>query len=418
MVDRYPEPVRKISRTTARRFLLAHHWLWPPRRLNGKRGVLAYIRRVGCIQYDPINITGRNPDLVLQSRISGYRPLMLEQLLYKDRKLIDGWDKMASIIDVQDWPYFSRFRAYMVESHGNPDNPPMTIAEKVLGALDNLGPLSSIDFKDEDRLDWAWGRPARLVRASLEVLYAMGDIGVHHKVNTRRVFDRIERLLPEEILQQGDPNQTVEAYHSWHVYRRVGGLGLANPGSGEMWGGMMKVDGTTRRDALTNLVETGQLITIEIEDVSGQTFFMRKKDLKLLSSVEREGTHPRGAAIIAPLDNLIWDRKSLKWIFDFDYAWEVYKPAAQRKYGYYVLPVLYGDQFVGRFEPKFDKKSRQLVIKDWWWESGHPPIKTMESALVDCIQAFGEYLNAGQIKLGDQVRGRHKMNWFPEKSGK
>jgi len=76
--------------------MLAHHGLYPPRKLMGKTGILDYIQHVGSIQFDPINIVGRNPDLVLQSRVLDYRPNLLDDLLYKERKLIDGWDKMAS----------------------------------------------------------------------------------------------------------------------------------------------------------------------------------------------------------------------------------------------------------------------------------------------------------------------------------
>ena len=99
-----------LSNQQARRFLLAHHRLWPPYELEGKAGALAYVRRVGCIQFDPLNIVGRNPDLVLQSRVSNYRPALLEELLYQDRRLLDGWDKNMSIYAVEDWPCFRRRR--------------------------------------------------------------------------------------------------------------------------------------------------------------------------------------------------------------------------------------------------------------------------------------------------------------------
>ena len=82
---------------------------------------------------------------------------------------------------------------------------------------------------------------------------------------------------------------------------------------------------------------------------------------------------PPAATFIGPLDNLIWDRDLIRWLFDFDYTWEVYKPAAQRKYGHYVLPVLYGDRFIARVEPIFDRKARVLTVVNWWWEVGVAP---------------------------------------------
>ncbi|HEY6675965.1 MAG TPA: crosslink repair DNA glycosylase YcaQ family protein, partial [Terrimicrobium sp.] len=106
-----------IRKAQARRFLLAHLGLWPPRQLRGKRGVLDYIRHVNCIQYDPINVVGQNPHLVLQSRVRGYKPAMLGALLYEDRKLLDGFDKQMSIYPIEDWPCFAYYRERMVQHY-------------------------------------------------------------------------------------------------------------------------------------------------------------------------------------------------------------------------------------------------------------------------------------------------------------
>ena len=100
----------QITRKQARRFLLGHQGLQPPHQYLGKPGILEYIRRVGCIQYDPLNIVGHNPELVLQSRVAGFRPDMLKELLYEDRLLLDGWDKQMSIYCLADWPYLRRWR--------------------------------------------------------------------------------------------------------------------------------------------------------------------------------------------------------------------------------------------------------------------------------------------------------------------
>lgn len=110
-----PDPI-VIDKPHARRFLLTHLGLLPPRQLHGKEGVLDYIRQVNCIQYDPINIVGQNPHLVLQSRVRGYRPSMLDALLYEDRRLIDGFDKQMSIYSAEDWPSFTYYRQQMARN--------------------------------------------------------------------------------------------------------------------------------------------------------------------------------------------------------------------------------------------------------------------------------------------------------------
>ena len=95
-----------LTKQQARRFILAHQGLWPPYQFEGKAGILDFISHVGCIQFDPLDIVGHNPELVLQARVSGFRSAMLQELLYEDRKLLDGWDKMMAIYCTQDWPYF------------------------------------------------------------------------------------------------------------------------------------------------------------------------------------------------------------------------------------------------------------------------------------------------------------------------
>lgn len=401
-----------ISRRDARRFLLAHHRLWPPRRLKGKESVLDYIRHVNCIQYDPVNVVGRNPDLTLQSRIIDYQPEFLDQLLYSDRKLLEGYDKVQSIYPLSDWPYFSHFRRRSREKHGGSDNPPMQIAAQVKDAIRQRGPLSSLDLKSDDRIDWWWGVKTSLPRATLEILYLMGEVGIHHRVNTRRVFDLIERLLPEDLLAAPDPNETLADYQVWHVLRRMAGLGIANPAGADHWLEMLDLKSSRRREILKGLVENGDLISIRIEGLQDRTFFIRRKDLETLRYVQNIRAPKARAAFLAPLDNLMWDRNMLRWVFDFDYVWEIYKPADQRKYGYYVLPVLYGDRFIARFDPAFNKKARILTIQDWWWEAGIKPDQSIARALLQAFSLFGTYLSAEKITLAEKLSNDESFTWL------
>ncbi|MBL7164108.1 MAG: YcaQ family DNA glycosylase [Anaerolineales bacterium] len=406
-----PPPSITIDKTSARRFVLARHHLWPPRQLSGKEGVRQYIRHVGGIQFDPINIVGRNPDLVLQSRVRDYRPGMLDELLYTDRQLLDGWDKMASLYSVEDWPYFARRRALMENYHGNPEKIVMQVAPDILGQIKENGPLCSLDFKGYEKTDWSWG-PTKASRAGLEGLYAMGHLGVHHRVNNRRYFDLTERLLSDDLLTTPDPNESDEQYEDWHVLRRVGAMGLAVPNAGEHWYGIVGVKTPERKQIITRLVERGDLVSVAVEDIPGKTFFMHSVDLPTLNTAQNAKDHQPGAAILAPLDNLLWNRKQNGWLFDFEYIWEVYKPKAQRQYGYYVLPVIYGDRFIARFDPSFDKKTRHLTIQNWWWEGGVQPDEEIETALYKCFQDFVKYLDASKLELGEAITTEKSLRWL------
>ena len=411
------EPTIKLTRLQARRFLLAHHSLWPPRKLKGKRGVIEFIRSVGTIQFDPINVVGRNADLVLQSRIRAYTPDLLQELLYEERKLLDGFDKVASIYETTDWPYFNRRRDRMRAEHGQPSNPVMKIADEVIEAIRAGGPKSSIDFKSGEKIKWNWGVNTSLPRACLEVLYAMGELVVHGRIGTRRYFELAERALPRDVFTAADPNLSTDDYQDWHVLRRVGGLGIANPAAGDWWLGMLQMNAGTRGAALERLAGRGDLIAVEIEDVPDRTFFIRARDEPTLNRVRRGRPPKPKAALIGALDNLMWDRNMLRWVFDFDYVWEVYKPVAQRRYGYYVLPVLYGDRFIARMDPSFDRERRELTINNWWWEKGIELDDEMQAALVGCFQEFMRYLQADRLVLGAKAKRKAAMSWVqPDRS--
>ena len=378
--------------------MLAAHGLLPPRNCEGKEGVLRVIRALKAIQFDPINVIGRNPDLVLQSRVVDYRPSMLDELLYEERRLLDGWDKMSCIYPVEDWPFFARQRKKMIEEHGNADDVPMQVAPDILEKIKQKGPQSSLDFKMDEKADWSWG-PAKTSRVALEALYAMGKIGIHHREGNRRYFGRIENLLPDGLLNAPDPNPTLEAYQTWHIRRRIASLKFAHAHAGVHWGGMIGVKTRRRRKLINELCRRGEIRAVGIEEMPERVFFIQDQDVDLLREGSSKREHPPEGAFIAPLDNLLWDRDLIQWLFDFEYAWEVYKPAKERTFGYYVLPVLYGDDFVGRVEPVFDRETRCLTIKDWWWEDGVQKTTEMREAIEDCLGDFMAYLGAEEVRL-------------------
>jgi hypothetical protein len=380
--------------------------------LEGKEGVLEFIHQRGCIQFDPINVVGRNHELVLQSRVRNFRPHQLEELLYRDRKLVDGWDKMASIFLTTDWPYFSRHRAHMREKYRIPSHPPMELVPLILKVIRDKGPQSSTQMRKVDEVSRLPGETKKLVRSSLDLLYATGELMIHHREGNQKVYDLSERLLPADLLFAQDPNLTTESYRDWHMMRRVGGIGLANPGAGEHWGGLLGMKRNERQATLARLVKKDKMVPVVVEGVPDRIFFLRSADISILEKLQSEEKLIPRAAVIAPLDNLIWDRSLMNWIFDFDYVWEVYKPKAKRKFGYYVLPVLYGDTFVARFDPSFEKEKGKLIIQNWWWEEGITMNPDMEAALISCFRDFMRYLGATQIQLHSPVKRDKSLHWL------
>jgi uncharacterized protein YcaQ len=399
-----------LTNQQARRFILAHQGLWPPHKLEGKSGVLDYIRRVGCIQFDPLNIVGHNPELVLQARVSDFRPTMLQELLYENRELVDGWDKMMSIYGVEDWPYFHRRREAARRRLGDGSRPATAILPQVRQEIEERGPLSSIDLDFDQTVDWSWA-PTRAARAALESMYFWGELVIHHKVHTRKVYDFARRHIPDALLSAPDPNETEEQFHDWYVLRRIGSAGLIWGRAGGAWLGMPGIKSKERKAALARLLEQGKVAEVRVEGII-PLLYMRSEDrLTLDEALDAEDLAPR-AVILAPLDNLIWDRRFVEELFGFHYRWEVYKPVAERQYGYYVLPILYGDRFVARFEPGQDKKSGALVIKNWWWESEVVPSEKMQADLCRCFSRFLGYLGADQLQMDSEVVERAGLDWL------
>ncbi|MFZ5966922.1 MAG: winged helix-turn-helix domain-containing protein [Bacillota bacterium] len=400
----------KITKEQARRFFLAHQRLWQPRRLEGKAGVIDYIGKVGCIQFDPLNMVGYNPDLVLQSRVKNYQPSLLQELLYSDRKLLDGWDKNMAIYAVEDWPYFSRYREEAHRSYGDASSPIHEILPEVRKTLEQHGPSSSIDFKFDTKVDWAWA-PTRISRAALESMYFWGELIIHHKIGTRRVYDFANKHLPSHLLSMADPNETMEQYYDWNVKRRIGAVGLLWGRPSDAWLGIKWMKSKERTEAFTRLLKNGELLTIEVEDIP-HSLSIRKEEIPLLDEIDKGVDKEPQASFIAPLDNLLWDRKLIQALFGFEYTWEVYKPVSERKYGYYVLPILYGDRFVGRFEPKLDKKTKKLEIINWWWEPDVTMTDSLKQALSSCLKAFIGYLGAKDIQLNAACSRKNKLGWL------
>lgn len=393
---------RKITKQQARRFLLASQDLLPPRLLRGKQGILDYIARVGCIQYDPLDIAGHNQELVLQARIDGFRPSLLDELLYGDRLLLEGWDKNMSIYRTQDWPSFGRVHAAAQQRLEHGDTCILQAIPAVRQAIAERGPLSSGDLAMPTIVDWSWS-PTTLSRAALESMYFAGELVVHHRTRTRKTYDLTERCLPRALLEAPDPHATQEAYQDWRILRRIGGIGLVWDRPGDAWLGMHHVPAAARTRSIQRLLRRGDLLRLQVEDMP-EPLYISADRAQLLDSVCRMKAVPRKAAILAPLDNLLWDRRLIRELFGFDYLWEVYKPAQERRYGYYVLPVLYGDRFIGRIEPRRDREKGVLCIDQQWWEQGVRRSAVMEKALEECLEDFGAFLGMQELRIAGTSR--------------
>lgn len=371
----------------ARRFLLRLHGLLGPRVLAGEAGVLAFVRQVGCIQYDPIDVCGQNAQLVLQSRVKGFQKPMLDKLLYTDRALVDYYDKEMSIWPAEDWPHFARQRARH-RAQGRSLEAVDAVCLQVLDHIGQNGPMCSRDLDLDDKVHWYWS-DTRLGRAALETLYFRGQLVVHHKKGTVKHYDLPHRHLPRALLEAPDPHGSAFAHTLWHVRRRIGAVGMLQCRRSDAFLGVEGIKGEGCRQAFAALLAAGEIAEAQVEGIP-QPFYILARDAPLLEEVLSGAAYRPRCALIAPLDNLMWDRRVIRLLFGFEYTWEIYTPPAKRRYGYYVLPVIYGDRFIGRIEPVRGKDG-VLRIKGFWPEDGRAPTGAAQKALDRALQDFAAF---------------------------
>ena len=382
----------QLSNGQARRYLTYLHF-----RSRGPR-LMDQVRGLRSMQFDPLNVVGRNPDLVLQSRIKKYKPTMLYDALYVDRLLMDGFDKCLCIYPVAEFPHFKRMREGQWTHFISPEVE--CVYSHIRVEIEARGPLCSDELGLDEKVDWPWG-PTKLARAALEGYWNIGKLILSHKKGVRRYYDLIERHLPEDILSAPDPHGSDEAYYQWLLKRRIDAVGLMWNRGSDAFVAMPGFTTAVRNRSFDALEVRGEIVRVEVEGID-RPLFLPAEDGPILEA-SLDAPEDKTMRFIAPLDNMIWDRNLIEALFGFRYRWEVYTPQVKREYGYYVLPVLYGDRFVARFEPEHFRGGA-LCIKHWWWEPGVRQTKGLLAAREKALKAFCAFLGADGCKIVEETR--------------
>ncbi len=314
-------PPLSISRAVARRYLVLRHFLAPSRSLPpGTASVERVVDRLGSLQFDPLEIAGRNHDVVLLARIAGYRREMTDELLYARRTLYETYNKGLSIVPTTDLPWHRATWDRAAETHVATTF--VEHGELVAELLDRIrrdGPLSATDVEPRASIEWYW-RPTNQVRAVLEALAEAGVLGLARRDGNRRVYDLAERLFPAELLAQRPPLEEQQRNRLLSRHRAHGLLGRG--GQGEIWIGIAR-DAATRSARRTELVEAGALVPVAIEGLRGERYLPGdERDLLDRAAAEvrvdgldrvadeawatgRPGGHDPGVTFLAPLDPLV-----------------------------------------------------------------------------------------------------------------
>jgi len=379
-----------LTNKQARQFLLRRHGLTGERIFKGKEGVMAFIKRAGCLQFDPVDICGRNADIALNSRVAGYTMPMLEELLYKERRLIDYFDKNLSIFPVEDYPVFVSEKpsgGYAEAYDACGGDAVQQIKPRIRQLIAERGQISAKDVDVDEKIIWHWGALTSLPRAALESMYFRGELVIHHKTGMNKSYAFAKDLLPAEILNAPPPFRTAEERQAWLVKRRIGAVGMIWNRSSDAFLGL-RLKPAQRAAAFGKLLADGEIFEAGVKDIK-EPFYVREDERAALEEVLSGGEYQNRAEFIAPLDNLLWDRRLIEALFGFVYRWEIYTPQNKRKYGPYTLPFLYGDNFAGRVD--ITRSGRALLINKVWTENGKPLTGKIKAAFEECAKRFADF---------------------------
>jgi uncharacterized protein len=403
-----------VAADAARRFLVARQMLAPARSIDGELdAVLEVFRRLGSIQFDPLSVAGRNHDLVLHARVAGYDPTWCD-LLYERRELFEAYNKGLSLVRTCELPWF--------RAPPSMESPPVLaehadVAEQVLERIRAEGALSALDFERRrgSPVDW-FGAPTNVVRAALEAYAATGVLGLARRDGNRRYYDLIERLLPADILARKVPLREQLRHKLLSRYRAHGLLGIG--GGGDIFGGLGPAKPDPEwpehpgRTALREeLVEDGELVPVAVEGVRGKRFVLREEADLLKAPPEP----PPSVAFLPPFDPLVWDRGLLGSLFGFDYVWELFVPPAKRRWGWYVLPILFRDRLVGRIEPRIDRAEASVRVLDLWWEDRFDPrrVEGFVDAMRAALRAYLRFAGASRLEWAPHLERERRLLLVP-----
>ena len=394
---------RVSLRAVAALFLERQHLDRPRRRRLTANSLLAFASDAGGIQLDSINVVDRAHYLTLWSRFGPYDKHALDRLVYRRRLLFEYWAHAACLVPADHFPSwrwvmngyaerprYSSWMRWVLENE-------QTVRD-VERAIHERGPLATADFEHPSpgKSGWWERKPAA---HALDYLWMSGRTLVHSRRHFQKRFDLAERVLPEAVLRAP---LAAEAFARWHLHQSLHAMGAATEADLRGYLTFPRFALAERRQAIGAMLETGEAVEVEVEAAPGSPapgrWLALSEDVSALRGAGR-GRPPRGTTILSPFDSLLWYRERVRRLFGFDYKIQVYVPVAQRRHGYYLMPILHDGQLIGRLDAKARREEGWLEVKrvafePWFAARGAPPAASWgrvdrDAALAGLVEALG-----------------------------
>jgi uncharacterized protein YcaQ len=344
--------------------LLKPEWTNFPKRAAGRskrsrKAALKVIQRFGYLQLDTVSISGaRSHAIVLMSRLDGFQPELGEELLQPGEPLFEYWGHEASWIPLEFYPLFE-FRRKEFHHHpwwGDLIGQYPKIAKELVERIRNDGPLRSLDMEGRGSSGW-WD--LKIAKRVATALWSDGTLAICERRNFQRFYDLTERVIPQKWRKVNVPAEKAVAEL---LLRALKGHGWAQTGTlTQTW--RLNNRKTIIQKALKRLVAKGAIYACDLKFGSKKlSGWIRPEDLELAHRLKSVRPRKDRGVLLSPFDPILWDRRRVQLLFNFDQVLEIFKPAAKRKYGYYCLPVLAGENLIARVDLKADRRKRRLKV--------------------------------------------------------
>lgn len=366
-----------IDIDTTRRFILGKQGLWPGRRWRGLTGTAQAMQAMEYLQLDPLQIIARSHDITLHSRVLDYTPGLWEEVTYKQRSFFDwgGWLAVRPMDELPHWRVIMHR-----ERDDGPDCDPRIrkmgrehaeAIEEMRAILREREIVSNRDFEMAARKRTQSYRGRKDSSLALYYLWRTGEVMTHHRENFERVYALTETVAPANLIHESSDDEA----DRFLIKKEISFYGLSRLQRTQD-AFHRGVPFSKKKQMCEALLADGDIIEVKVEGWK-PVHYALAGDADLLHNLSAGRVPPAWAPLetntteeavfLAPLDP-VSARGRAKILFGFDYVWEVYKPEHKRRFGYYTLPVLWGDRLVARFDSKLDRTTNTFVILGFWLE--------------------------------------------------
>ncbi len=372
--------------------------------------ILSTIRDIGYVQWDPVSVVAPSHVLSLWSRVGNFRPSDLDRLLWDQKKIFEHWTPMASLVLTEDYPlYLSLMRRYPASLTGSWRSHEVKarkflskheeLRRKMLKELEN-GPLQLSQFEDHlrTRREAEAFNPESDVSEMLFHLHMSGEVMVVGHRGNQNVWGLAEEFLPRWVDRKELTENEFENLSAQRAIRALGTATLSEVNYYFVRGRYRNLRGT-----LARLLEESTIHRVIVEGLgSRDERYVHEQDLRLLESMNSGGWQPR-MSLLPPFDNLICSTARTSKLFGFDYVREQFLPREKRRFGTYVLPILWGDKLIGRIDPQMDRKEERLKINSVHAEPGAPGDRETATTIRGTIERLADFLGAKEVEYTARV---------------